>query len=182
MSNCAAEYNGAFGPLDEYGIASGTKSYPHYTVTVIDEHGTISPGKGAGIIRTIPDNGYAAKINDTFPKSNITTVPSVATITFEKSHSISSVSATITDRGVETDVDVTINSNKVITPWILVAIYDENNRMVGCQTLDIINSSFAAYFEFDCNLEAGKPYTLKAMLWNDSMLPLTSEYQIQIQK
>lgn len=180
--DCAAKFKDAFGSHDSYSETLGIKSFPHYTVTVVGEHGTVQPGKGAGIVRMIPENGYTAKINGKFSNSNITAVPQTATITFEKSHTIDSVSATVTDRGVEADVNVLINSNKVMFPWILVAIYDENNLMVDCQTLDIINDSFSAYFEFDCELEAGKPYTLKAMLWNDNMQPLTSEYRIQIQK
>ncbi len=180
--DCADKYSGAFGPLDDAAKKLGVKSFPHYTVTVIGGNGSVIPGKGAGVVRLIPDNGYAAKINEDFPTSNITTVPQTATITFEKSHVINSVTASVTDHGVETDVEVFINSNIIMSPWILVAIYDENNLMVDCQTLDIINDSFSAYFEFDCELEAGKPYTLKAMLWNNNMQPLTSEYQIQIQK
>ncbi len=181
-NNCFDTFKDAFGPLDDANTQAGIKSRPHYLVYAGD-HGTVSPSKAAGAIRLSPEKGYAAKINGKFVTAEIYAVSQDTTVLFEKSYSIDSVIASPTDTGAEADVKIIINSSdKTITPWIIVAIYDDHNTLVDCQTLDIMNASFSAYFAFDYDLEAGRPYRLKAMLWNGNMQPLTAEYQVQLQK
>ena len=183
QNNCSSVFADSFGAKDSFGISAGFKHLPHYTVHVADNHGAVTPSKAAGAVRIKPEKGYTAKINGTYITAEVASVPSVATITFEKGYSIDSVNANSTETGAEAEVDIAINSGKTgVTPWIIVAIYDDTNTLVDCQTLDIPNSSFSAYFEFECDLEPNRPYLLKTMLWDDNMQPLTAEYQVQLKK
>ena len=183
QNNCSAEYADVFGPKDNAGITAGTVHLPHYTVHTDNTHGTVSPSRAAGAIRIKTEKGYTAKVNNVYVTTEVVAIPTNATITFEKGYSIDSVNANPTETGAEAEVDVMINSVRTgVVPWILVAIYDDTNTLVDCRTLDIPNSSFSAYFEFECNLEPERSYLLKAMLWDENMQPLTAEYQVQLKK
>ena len=158
------------------------KSYDNYVVKA-GKGGTVTGTGTAGEVYIAPDAGnYGAIGADTYYNQNAP-ITADTTVTFAKEFSINSISTPAdTENGISTNVNVTAeNFSNEEAPYMVVAVY-EGGKLVSCDVQDTPQSSSNKEFNIDCKLEAGKTYIVKAMLWNKTQKPLTSAYQITVNK
>ena len=117
---------------------------------------------------------------------NITLSTGTHTVNFVRDFTISGINASSNDDKVNTDVSVTAkNVSGQKNPRIIVALYDpdDSDRMLDVAQIDTNNiTSDRVSFELDYTLVPNKTYTVKAFIWTEDDMPLTTSYSISLQK
>ncbi len=184
LEDCYSDMNGEMGAKDFQATILGLKNNVTYTVKAT-AGGKITVPNIAGTLSLAPDVNHVAQIgNSVYGAENVSISSGTTSVTFAKNFAIDSVDATVTEDGLTADVALSAtNLTNKTQPQILVAIYDaETKVMIDCKQVDTTTSMTSQSFDFTCDLEAGKTYFVKAMLWSAEYAPLTTSYQIQIQK
>lgn len=79
------------------------------------------------------------------------------------------------NEGINVTADIELRGDIINGPHTIIAVYDEKDILIGVQ---FDYSMEQDVFVFNYKFESGKKYTIKAMIWNDNMLPLAKSYTI----
>jgi len=186
LDNCYNSKNSAIGKQDRLTSITLPNSHTDYTVKA-GSGGKVLGTSTGGTVYIAPDAGKYGILNGSgeYVNANASfTGKGPHTVEFKDyDFRINSVVANTSDTNVSADVNLTANntSNK-INPTALVSIYDENNVFISCSIAENISGTNNYNFDLNCKLEAGKTYTVKAMIWDETMVPLVNVYSITVQK
>ena len=155
------------------------KSFETYTIKV-SKGGSVDAA-GNGVISLKPDMGMAAQIGGkTYGAENVNVSSGTTEVKFVKDFSISSVTADKTNNTASVDYTAT-NYESEPEPKLFVAVYekqsDNSKLLVKVNASECTNGTTAAVNLGD-DLEAGKTYIIKAMMFNKNQQPLTNYYEI----
>ena len=155
------------------------KSFETYTIKV-SKGGSVDTA-GNGVISLKPDMGMAAQIGGkTYGAENVNVSSGTTEVKFVKDFSISSVTADKTNNTASVDYTAT-NYESEPEPKLFVAVYekqsDNSKLLVKVNASECTNGTTAAVNLGD-DLEAGKTYIIKAMMFNKNQQPLTNYYEI----
>ena len=155
------------------------KSFETYTIKA-SKGGSVDTA-GNGVISLKPDTGMAAQIGGkTYGAENVNVSSGTTEVKFVKDFSISSVTADKTNNTASVDYTAT-NYESEPEPKLFVAVYEkqsDNSRLlVKVNASECTNGTTAAVNLGD-DLEAGKTYIIKAMMFNKNHQPLTNYYEI----
>ena len=161
------------------------KSFETYTIKA-GKGGSVDT-VGSGVISLKPDAGMAAQIGGkTHGAENVnvsagtTDVKFVKDSSIKKDFSINNVTADKTNNTASVDYTAA-NYGDEPEPKLFVAVYEkhsDNSRLlVKVNASECTNGTTAAVNLGD-DLEAGKTYIIKAMMFNKNQQPLTNYYEI----
>ncbi len=183
LDNCYSAQKGEIGKQDT-GLASMLypfKSFEDYTITAT-AGGEVQGTQDGGTIKIIPDTGYIGAINGVEYKTEGTATfsGSSASVTFTAMpYNINSMTATKDESTVKANVDI-MGSKTETEPTIFVAVFEaDTNKLIDCDSDDATEIDNKA-FELNCKFEDGKKYIVKAMIWNESLKPLTAYYALEL--
>lgn len=185
LDDCYNECKGYIGEKSSkafVSLSNWLKNFANYVVKV--GKGGMVTGTGiGGEVYIAPDSGNYGAIGGNKYFNQNATITSDTTVAFAKEFNINSMSTPVdTDNGISTTVDVTAeNFSNEESPYMIVAVYD-NGVLVSCDVQKTPASNANEEFNIDCELEAGKCYIVKAMLWNKNQKPLTASYEITVNK
>lgn len=189
-SNPADEHNMLIFADGSYGVHSskigekgGIKvcdSHQDYTV-VATTGGEVQKGDGNGAISIIADEGYEGRADgkscDTYTVASGKTV----NIEFVKIlYAINNLNATKGEASTSGNVDIIAEDEfGTIKPTLYVTVFEaESGKLIGCAVQSATTGNKT--FEMDCEFEENTKYIVKAMLWNESLTPLTTYYSIEL--
>lgn len=114
------------------------------------------------------------------PTATPTIEPTAAPTVTPSGFVINSLDANSSENdGINVTADIELRGDIINGPHTIIAVYDDENRLIGVQ-LDY--SMEKDVFTFNYRFESGKKYTIKAMIWNDDMVPLAKSYTIYFPK
>ncbi|MBP3361280.1 MAG: hypothetical protein J6N52_10530 [Clostridia bacterium] len=166
---------------------SAMKSFENYVVDV-KTGGTAAPTSTPGVIQVIPDKGNDAYVDNEKTETETVIIPEGKTVVVEFSGSspaplefkINSLEARPSDNdGINVTADIGIGDGAANGPHTIIAIYDDAGKLMDLQ-LDY--SMKRDVFEFGSGFKSGKTYTIKAMIWDNGIKPLTASYTISFPK
>ena len=181
MDDC---YNSFSSKTGEQGWITVCDSYHDYIVKANaggDVYGTTT----GGTIKIVPDAGYKGKvsgINTEYLTEGLATLASnTATVTFERAadYQVNDLTASKGDGSVSGSADI-MGSDAANEPKLVVAVYDKATGMMLACSAQNAGTSGNKSFNLNCNLESGKKYIVKAMIWDSEIKPLTSWYEIEL--
>lgn len=174
-------YNGKKSLIgDKSGYGSTFKSFETYTVKA---------GKGGsvdtvsrGVIALNPDIGMVAQVGEKIYGVENTNISAGTTeVKFVKDFIINNVTADKTNKTVSVEY-IAENYENEPEPKLFVAVYekfsDNSNQLVKVNISEFTNGTTAS-FNLGDDLEAGKTYIIKAMMFNKNQRPLTNYYEIK---
>ncbi len=152
---------------------SSFKSFHNYLVNSA-VGGSVEPN-GAGKVKVVTNNGITALSGGKrYLNGETITLGAETTVVYD---GISSGTAEKTQDGAKADAGVVASSDAEL----IVAIYDEYNRFVSCQIIDV-SATDNYTVDIPCTLDAGKSYTAKFFLWQNStsdLVPFADNYVIE---
>lgn len=163
-------------------LSTYLKSFEDYVIKSTDK-GTVKATTTAGTIYVAPDRGYVASVaGNEYDNENVTVSSGTTDVSFiEKDFFINSVTTgEITETGINGSADIFANNRaSEEEPRIFVALYDEN-LLLKIYSQPVTESDDNLSFDIKCKLEKGKTYTVKAMIWDKNIKPLTTSYEIKV--
>lgn len=158
------------------------KSFEDYTVQATT-NGTVEGTTTAGTIYVTPIKGYVASVNSNeYETGSVSVSAGTTAVSFiEKDFFINSVTANEpTSSGISGSADIFANNRQGAEgPRVIVAIYDETG-LLSTDIQNVTASNANHTFNINHKLEAGKTYTVKAMIWDKGQTPLTTSYEITV--
>lgn len=145
-------------------------SYHNYLITA-SAGGTVERTSTEGTFLIKPDWGKYGSIGSNYYINENASVSSGTTnVTFADNFAISSLSANATSSGADVTVGfVAKNVKSRPQPKLLVSIFDSNKNFVGAGVTEPASSATSNTFNVKAELENGKTYTVKAMLWDGNL-------------
>ena len=163
-------------------LSTYLKSFEDYVIKSTDK-GTVKATTTAGTIYVAPDRGYVASVaGNEYDNENVTVSSGTTDVSFiEKDFFINSVTTgEITETGINGSADIFANNRaSEEEPRIFIALYDEN-LLLKLYSQPVTESNGNLTFDIKCKLEKGKTYTVKAMIWDKNIKPLTTSYEIKV--
>ena len=158
------------------------KSYEDYTVKATTG-GLVTGTNLNGKVMIEPDNGYYAIIgNKSYGTEEVAISTGTTDVTFKKKDFfINDVSAEKGENKVDGKTDISADNTTAneLDPTLYVCVYeDTTGKLIDCAVSEAITGQKA--FSLNCQFEDGKKYTVKALIWNGNMKPLTTVYSIEL--
>ena len=152
---------------------SSFKSFHNYLVKSA-KGGSVEPN-GAGKVKVVTNESITALTGSKrYNNGDTITLGAETSIVYD---GISSGTAEKTQTGATAAANVVASADAEL----IVAIYDEYNRFVSCQIIDV-NATDNYTMDIPCTLDASKSYTAKFFLWQDStvdLVPFANDYVIE---
>lgn len=170
---------------DNSGWSDVFKSFETYTIKA-GKGGSVDT-VGSGVVSLKPDTGMAAQVGGkTYGTENINVSAGTTDVKFvkdsstKKDFSIDKVTADKTNKTVSVDYTAA-NYGSESEPKLFVAIYEkqsDNSRLLVKVNASDCTSGTTAAVNLGNDLETGKTYIIKAMMFNKNQQPLTNYYEI----
>lgn len=186
LDGCYSTHNQYIGEKSKYlgfiSLSTYLKSFEDYVVKSTDK-GTVKATTTAGTIYVAPDRGYVASVGgNEYENENVTIPVGTTGVSFiEKAFFINSLTAgDVTETGINGSADIFANNRtSEEEPKLYIALYD-GNLLVHMHVQPVTESDDNITFEINRKLENGKTYTVKAMIWDKNIKPLTASYEIKV--
>lgn len=186
LDGCYSTHNTYIGEKSKYkniiSLSPYLKSFEDYVVKSSD-NGNVAATTASGTVYVAPDRGYVASVGEKeYENENVVISAGTTEITFiEKDFFINSLTAgELTATGLNGSANIFANNRAAKEePKIYIALYDAD-RLVDVDIKSVTKSDDNITFKMDCELEKGKTYTVKAMIWDKNIEPLTASYEIMV--
>ena len=162
--------------IGEQGPITVCASHHDYLVAATSG-GSVIPS-GAAELTLTPDAGYSVTVNGTEHEGGAYALTQkVTNIEFTK---IASELLAVEYNGGS--VSVEYNADTDFSPVIFVAVYDESGALTAVSQAEITSGAGNENIELSCELDSGRSYLLRAMMWSsaEQMIPLCAPLPITI--